>query len=195
MVVSTPPHQVTSLLQAWSLGDDQALQQLIPLVYEELHRVARRYMSAERGSHTLQTTALIHEVYVRLVDVPSASVRNRAHFFAICARLMRNVLVDFARSRGYQKRGGGAVHVALNETVYVSSSPDPNLVALDEALEQLAAFDRRKSDVVELRFFGGLSVEETAEALAISPETVTRDWKFAKAWLLRTLNSKDGHAG
>jgi RNA polymerase sigma factor (TIGR02999 family) len=191
--VSTPPHQVTSLLQAWSLGDDQALHQLIPLVYDELHRVARRYMSAERGSHTLQTTALIHEVYVRLVDVPSASVRNRAHFFAICARLMRNVLVDFARSRGYQKRGGGAVHIALSESLYVSSSPDPNLVALDEALEQLAALDRRKSDVVELRFFGGLSVEETAEALAISPETVTRDWKFAKAWLLRALNPEDGH--
>lgn len=189
----TESHQVTSLLQAWSLGDDRALQQLIPLVYDELHRVARRYMSDERASHTLQTTALIHEVYVRLVDVNRASVRNRAHFFAICARLMRNVLVDFARSRGYQKRGGGAVHVALNETLYVSSSPDPNLVALDEALDQLAALDRRKSDVVELRFFGGLSVDETAEALAISPETVTRDWKFAKAWLLRMLDPKDGH--
>jgi len=192
-VSPTPPSQVTSLLQAWSLGDEQALQQLIPLVYEELRRVAGRYMAGERASHTLQTTALIHEVYVRLVDVPSTSIRNRTHFFAICARLMRNVLVDFARSRGYEKRGGGAVHVALDEALHVSSTPDPDLVALDQALERLGAVDRRKSQVVELRFFGGLSVDETAEALEISPETVMRDWKFAKVWLLRELAPKDAH--
>lgn len=192
-VSPTPPHEVTSLLQAWSLGDEQALQQLIPLVYEELRRVAGRYMAGEHASHTLQTTALIHEVYVRLVDVPSASIRNRTHFFAICARLMRNVLVDFARSRASEKRGGGAMHVALDEALHVSSTPDPDLVALDQALERLAAIDRRKSQVVELRFFGGLSVDETADALAISPETVMRDWKFAKVWLLRELDPQDAH--
>lgn len=185
---SPPPHQVTSLLQAWSQGDEAALQQLIPVVYEELRRVAQRHMASERPSHTLQTTALIHEVYVRLVDVPSASIRNRAHFFAMCARLMRNVLVDFARSRQYQKRGGGAVHVTLDEALHVSSTLDPDLVAIDEALTRLAAFDCRKGQVVELRFFGGLSVEETSIALDISPETVMRDWKFAKSWLLRDLD-------
>lgn len=192
---SPTPHHVTSLLQAWSQGDEDALQQLIPVVYDELRRVARRYMAGERASHTLQTTALIHEVYVRLVDVPGATVRNRAHFFAICARLMRNVLVDFARSRQYQKRGGGAVHVALDEALHVSSMPDPDLVVIDDALERLATFDRRKSQVVELRFFGGLSVEETAEALDISPETVMRDWKLAKVWLLRELDPNGPHGG
>lgn len=190
---SPPPHHVTSLLQAWSLGDEQALQQLIPIVYDELRRVAGRYMAGERASHTLQATALIHEVYVRLVDVQSASIRNRAHFLAICARLMRNVLVDFARSRRYEKRGGGAVHVELDEALHVSSMPDPDLVAVDEALERLAAFDVRKGQVVELRFFGGLSVDETAEALGISPETVMRDWKFAKSWLLRELDPEAPH--
>lgn len=190
---SPPPHQVTSLLQAWSLGDEQALQQLIPVVYEELRRVARRHMAGERASHTLQTTALIHEVYVRLVDVRSASVRNRAEFLALSARLMRNVLVGFARSRRYQKRGGGARHVALDEALHVSPTQDPDLVAIDDALERLAAFDRRKSQVVELRFFGGLSVNETAEALEISPETVMRDWKLAKAWLRRELDPKGPH--
>jgi RNA polymerase sigma factor (TIGR02999 family) len=185
---SPPPQQVTSLLQAWSQGDEAALQQLIPIVYEELRRVAKRQMASERPSHTLQTTALIHEVYVRLVDVPGASIRNRAHFFAMCARLMRNVLVDFARSRQYQKRGGGAVHVALDEALHVPAIGDPDLVAIDEALARLSAFDRRKGQVVELRFFGGLSVEETAIALDISAETVMRDWKLAKSWLLRELD-------
>lgn len=190
---ATPPNQVTSLLQAWSLGDEDALQQLIPVVYEELRRVARRHMSGERTSHTLQTTALINEVYVRLVDVKSASIRNRAHFLALCARLMRNVLVDYARSRGYQKRGGGAVHVALDEALHVSSMADPDLVAVDDALKRLAVHDERKSKVVELRFFGGLSVEETAEALGISAETVMRDWKLAKVWLLRDLDPNRTH--
>lgn len=192
---SPPPHQVTSLLQAWSQGDEAALQQLIPIVYEELRRVAQRHMASERPSHTLQTTALIHEVYVRLVDVPSAPIRNRAHFFALCARLMRNVLVDFARSRQCQKRGGEAAHVALDEALHVSATADPDLVAIDEALARLAACDRRKGQVVELRFFGGLSVEETAIALDVSPETVMRDWKFAKSWLLRELDPEAQRGG
>lgn len=177
-----PPPHVTALLQAWSLGDEDALQQLLPVVYDELRRVARRHMSGERAAHTLQTTALINEVYVRLVDVQSASIRDRTHFLALCARLMRNVLVDYARARGYQKRGGGIVHVAFDDALHVSAEADPNLVAID------AGHDRRKSQVVELRFFGGLTVAETAEALGISQETVMRDWKLAKAWLLRELD-------
>jgi RNA polymerase sigma-70 factor (ECF subfamily) len=192
---SPPPHHVTSLLQAWSGGDEEALHQLIPVVYDELSRVARRYMAGERASHTLQTTALIHEVYLRLVDIPGATIHNRAHFFAICARLMRNILVDFARSRQYQKRGGGAAHVVLDEALHVSAMPDPDLEAIDDALQRLETFDRRKSQVVELRFFGGLTVEETAEALNISPETVMRDWKLAKVWLLRELDPNGAHGG
>jgi len=195
MSTPTPPPHVTSLLRAWGDGDEQALQQLIPLVYEELRRIARRHMAGERASHTLQTTALINEAYVRLVDGPSTPIHNRAHFLAMCARLMRNILVDFARSRRYQKRGSGAVHVPLDEALDVAAVGDPDLIAIDETLVRLAAFDQRKSQVVELRFFGGLSVEETAEALTISPETVMRDWKFAKAWLLRELDpeSTRGH--
>ena len=158
-------------------------------MHDELRRVASRHMAGERPSHTLQTTALINEVYVRLVDVKRASIRNRAHFMSLCARLMRNVLVDFARSRKYDKRGGGAVHVELDEALHVASMTDPDLVAVDDALQRLAALDQRKSKVVEFRFFGGLSVDETAEALEISPETVMRDWKFAKAWLRRELSA------
>jgi RNA polymerase sigma factor (TIGR02999 family) len=179
---------VTSLLQAWSQGDEGALQQLIPVVYDDLHRVASRQMAGERPAHTLQTTALINEVYVRLIDVQSASIRDRAHFFAICARLMRNVLVDFARSRHNQKRGGGVVHVAIDEGLDVAALADPDLVTVNDALERLSAVDVRKGKVVEMRFFGGMSVEETAEALEVSPETVMRDWKFAKAWLMRELD-------
>jgi RNA polymerase sigma-70 factor (ECF subfamily) len=185
------PNEVTALLHAWGEGDERALEQLIPLVHEELRRVAHRHMAGERAPHTLQTTALINEVYVRLVDVPGGQFPNRAHFLGLCARLMRNILVDFARSRQYQKRGGGARHVALDEALHVASMPDPDLVAVHEALERLTAFDRRKGDVVELRFFGGLSVQETADALKVSPETVMRDWKLAKAWLLRELNPED----
>ena len=182
-----PPSEVTALLHAWGDGNEAALQQLIPVVYEELRRVASRQMAGERPSHTLQTTALIHEVYVRLVDMKATSLRNRSHFVALCARLMRNVLVDFARSRKYHKRGGGAAHVELDEALHVTAMADPDLIAVDEALNRLAVLDARKSKVVELRFFGGLSVEETADALEISAETVMRDWKFAKAWLLREL--------
>jgi RNA polymerase sigma factor (TIGR02999 family) len=192
MAADQPP-DVTALLQAWKEGDEAALQQLIPVVYDELRRLARRYMAGERASHTLQATALIHEVYVRLVDVRQASFRNRAQFFGLCARLMRNVLVDFARAHRYDKRGGGAVHVVLDESIHVLSGLEPDLVAINDALERLGAVDRRKSQVVELRFFGGLTVEETAETLDISAETVMRDWKFAKAWLLRDLKSDGLH--
>jgi RNA polymerase sigma-70 factor (ECF subfamily) len=188
-------HDVTSLLEAWGRGEEGALQELIPVVYDELRKIARRHMAGERPSHTLQTTALIHEVYVRLVDVSSASVHNRAHFLALCARLMRNVLVDFARSRQYDKRGGGALHVELDEALHVSPGPQPDLIGIDDALKRLAVFDPRKSQVVELRFFGGLTVEETAEALDVSRETVLRDWKLAKAWLLRELDNRAPHAG
>jgi RNA polymerase sigma factor (TIGR02999 family) len=189
MSASFPPTlPVTALLRAWSDGDEHALQQLIPVVYEELRRVAGRHMAGERASHTLQTTALIHEVYVRLVDMKHVSIHNRAQFLGLSARLMRNVLVDFARSRTYDKRGGGAVHVELEEALHVASGADPDLVAMDEALGRLSKVDDRKSKVVELRFFGGFTVAETADALDISPETVMRDWQFAKAWLMRELS-------
>jgi RNA polymerase sigma factor (TIGR02999 family) len=192
MPAPSPSNQVTALLEAWNLGDEQALHQLVPIVYDELRHVARRHMAGERPSHTLQTTALIHEVYVRLADMRSTSIKNRAHFLGLCAKLMRNVLVDFARSRKYEKRGGGAAHVELDEALHVAVSDDPDLVAIDDALERLAAIDPRKSQVVELRFFGGLSVAETGDALDISPETVMRDWKIAKSWLLRELSHGAG---
>ena len=186
-------HEVTALLQAWGRGDEDALQHLIPVVYDELRRLARRQMAGERTSHTLQTTALIHEVYMRLVDVPGTSIQNRAHFLALCARLMRHVLVDMARARRYDKRGGGAVHVTIDEALHVSREEAPDLLGIDEALTRLGAVDPRKSRVVEMRFFGGLSVDETAEALDISRETVLRDWKLAKAWLLRELSGREPH--
>jgi len=181
---------ITELLKAWGDGDQQALENLTPLVYKELHRVAHRYMADERASHTLQTTALVNEVYLRLVDVRGVSWQNRAHFFAICARTMRRILIDFARSRQYQKRGGEVISVTLDDALGVSSQSSVDLVALDNALKGLGNLDPRKSQVVELRFFGGLNVEETAEALKISPETVMRDWKFARAWLARELSAE-----
>jgi RNA polymerase sigma-70 factor, ECF subfamily len=185
----TPPEQgITQLLQAWGNGDQQALELLTPLVYKELHRLAERYMADERPGHTLQTTALVNEAYLRLVDVRGVSWQNRAHFFALCARTMRRILIDFARSRQYQKRGGDVVAVAIDEALEVVEQPSVNLVALDDALNDLPKLDPRKAQVVELRFFGGLSVEEAAEALKISPETVMRDWKFARVWLARHLS-------
>lgn len=184
------PHEITALLRAWSDGDSQALVRLTPLVYEQLHRSARRYMARERSDHTLQTTALINEVYMRLVDLGNVSWHDRAHFFAVCARLMRRILTDFARSRAYLKRGGGAPRFSFDEKLYMSCEPTPNLVALDDALTALAAVDERKSHVVELRFFGGLTVEEAAEVLKVSEETVKRDWKLAKLWLLRELSAE-----
>ena len=184
-------HEVTRLLQAWRAGDDRALEQLMPLVYNELRRLARRYMTAEQSGHTLQTTALVHETYLRLVDAKSIDWQNRAHFYAICARVMRRILVDFARSRNYQKREGNFAHIQLEEAATVSTIVSSELLAVDEALRQLAAVDTRKSEVVEMRFFGGLTVEEIATALQVSPETVMRDWKLAKAWLLRELSHEE----
>src|SRR5271166_4731518 len=184
-------HEVTQLLKAWTTGDEQALEKLTPLVYEQLHRVAQRCMAGERTGHTLQTTALVNEVYLQLVDCGQINWQDRAHFFAVSAQLMRRILIDFARSRGYQKRGGGAPHLSLDDAPSVCNEPDTNLVALDDALKALAAVDERKSKVVELRFFGGLSVEETAEVLKVSADTVVRDWRLAKVWLLRELSEGD----
>jgi RNA polymerase sigma factor (TIGR02999 family) len=178
--------QVTRLLVAWGAGDESAFDALAPLVYDELRRLARRSMGGERVGHTLQATALVNEAYLKLVDIQQVQWQNRAHFFAIAARLMRRILIDFARSKHSQKRGAGGQKVSLDEALLVAD-PGQNLVAVDDALRALADVDERKSQVVEMRFFGGLSVEETAEALHISPETVMRDWKVAKAWLSREL--------
>jgi RNA polymerase sigma factor (TIGR02999 family) len=180
-------HEVTGLLIAWRAGDPDALARLTPIVYQELHRLAAAYMARERPGHTLQATALVHEAYLRLVDLQGVGWRDRAHFFAVAARTMRRILVDFARARNYQKRDGGE-RVSLDESVVLTQQPGPQLVALDDALNQLAAIDSRKSQIVELRYFGGLQVEETAEALNLSPETVMRDWRAAKAWLYLQLN-------
>jgi RNA polymerase sigma factor (TIGR02999 family) len=184
------PSEVTQLLLAWGDGDQSALEKIIPLVYDELRRLARIHMGRERGGHTLQTTALVNEAYLRLVDMRRMRWQNRAQFFAISAQLMRRILVDFARSRGYQKRGGGARHVSFDEALYVTRQQDTDLVALDDALRALDEVDPRKSKVVELKFFGGLSVEETAHVLKVSPDTVMRDWKMAKAWLLREMSGE-----
>ena len=181
-------HEVTRLLKAWTTGDEQALEKLTPLVYEDLHRVARHYMAGQRPGHVLQTSALVNEVYLQLVDCGQMNWQDRAHFFAVSAQLMRRILIDFARSRGSQKRGGGALHISLDEAPSVCHEPDPNLVALDDALKALAVVDERESKVVELRFFGGLSIKETAEVLKVSVETVMRDWRMAKIWLLRELS-------
>jgi RNA polymerase sigma-70 factor (ECF subfamily) len=186
-------HEITQLLRAWSGGDQAALDKLTPLVYEEMHRAAHRYMAQERPGHMLQTTALVNEVYLRLVDIRQVTWQDRAHFLAVCARLMRRVLTDFARSRGYLKRGGDSPRVALDEALLVSREPPADLIALDDGLNALAAFDPRKSEVVELRFFGGLSVEETAEVLKVSPETVKRDWRLARVWLAREMGGKQGN--
>jgi RNA polymerase sigma factor (TIGR02999 family) len=181
-------HEVTSLLQAWSAGDEKALDKLAPLVYQELHRTAHRYMARENSGHTLQTTALVNEVYLRLVNVRNVDWQGRAHFYAICARMMRRVLTDFARSRRYIKRGGDAIHLPFEEALFPGREAEPDIVDLDEALNVLGAMDHRKTQVVELRFFGGFSVEETAKVLDVSVETVHRDWKLAKAWLMRELS-------
>src|SRR5262249_677543 len=181
------PHEVSRLLRAWSEGDKAAMDQLMPLVYGELRRLAKHHMRRERPGHTLQTTALIHEAYLRLIGAGQVRLENRRHFFAAASRLMRQALIDLARERGSHKRGGAAEQVSLDEALMVSQQRDDELLALDEALLALAEFDARKSQVVELRFFGGLSVEETAEALDVSVETVHRDWRLARSWLLRKL--------
>jgi RNA polymerase sigma-70 factor, ECF subfamily len=184
-----PTHEITALLQAWNRGDEQALEKLTPLIYDELYRSAKRSMSRGRRGNSMQTTALINELYVRMLDLKRVTWQNRAHFFAICARLMRNILVDLFRAAQYQKRGGGAMRITFDESLTVSPQAGRDLVAVDEALKRLAALDTRKGQVVELRFFGGLSVKETAEVLKISAETVMRDWKFAKVWLLGELSA------
>jgi RNA polymerase sigma-70 factor, ECF subfamily len=182
------PREITALLLAWSGGDRQALDRLIPLVEAELHRLAARYIRRERPGHTLQTTALVNEAYLRLVDWQTVRWENRAHFFGVSAQLMRRILVDHARRENYLKRGGGALQVSLGEAeAKTAEERGVDLLALDEALDKLARFDERKSRMVELRFFAGLSVEETAEVLKVSPRTVKREWAFAQAWLHNEL--------
>ena len=180
--------QITELLQLCSQGDQSAVEKLAPLVYDELHRLARRYMSDERPGHTLQTTALVNEAYLRLVDSSQTTWEGRTHFFGVCAQVMRRILVDWARSRKALKRGGDVSALDLNEALAAAQQPGTDLVAVDDALQALAAIDPRKSQVVELRFFGGLNMKETAEVLNVSVETVQRDWKIAKSWLQRELS-------
>lgn len=184
------PQEITQLLLNWSKGDQAALNQLIPLVYPELKRLARRYMVREDPGHTLQTSALINEAYLRLVDRQNAEWQDRAHFFAVAAQIMRHILVDHARKYRYEKRGGGKRHVPLDEGAIVREERAGELVALDDALTRLAAIDPRKSQIVELRFFGGLTVEETAEVMKLAPITIMREWRAAKAWLWREISAK-----
>jgi len=183
-----PANPVTALLKAWGSGDEAALNDLVPLVESELRRLARGYMGRERAGHTLQTTALVNEAYLRLVDAQDVRWNDRAHFFGIAARLMRRVLVDHARQRAFQKRGGAAQAVSFDDAMLVSRAPDIELLDLDRALQALAVVDDRKARVVEMRYFGGMTVEETADALAVSTETVKRDWRLAKLWLLDELD-------
>jgi RNA polymerase sigma factor (TIGR02999 family) len=183
-----PAHQITQLLQAWSAGDEGALEKLVPLVYDDLHRLAQRYMAQEPPGHTLQTTALVHEAYLRLLASAHPSWQDRTHFYAVCARLMRRILVDWARARQTRKRRSGAAPLRLEEALAGLGSPGTDLVAVDDALTALAAVDPRKSQIVELRFFGGLNAKETAEVLKVSEDTALRDWKLAKIWLKRELS-------
>jgi RNA polymerase sigma factor (TIGR02999 family) len=186
--MNQPPHEVSQLLVAWSNGDEAARDQLMSLVYHELHRLAHHYMQRESSGHTLQTSALVNEAFLRLVDQREVQWRNRAHFFGIAAQMMRRILVDYARSRRNVKRGGGIPEISLDEAI-VSDERRAEVVALDETLDRLADIDSRKSQIVELRFFGGLSIEEAAEVLGVSPGTVMRDWTLAKAWLRREMSS------
>jgi RNA polymerase sigma factor (TIGR02999 family) len=182
--------EITDLLLAWNEGEPTALQELAPLVDAELRRLARSYLRRERAGHTLQTTALINEAYVRLIDSRRVHWENRAHFYGLAARVMRQILVDFSRRRNYQKRGGGLHQITLVDAFAVEPGKDPDLLALDEALQELAKVDERKAQVVEMRFFGGLTEKEVAFALNVSPETARRDWRLARAWLLRRLTQK-----
>ena len=181
------PQEITQLLMNWSQGDKAALDQLVPLVYPELRRLARRHMDREDPAHTLQTSALINEAYLKLVDQQNVKWQNRAHFFAVAAQVMRHILVDRARTRNYAKRGGGAPKLPLDEAAALTEQRAGELIALDDALRELATLDERKSQIIELRFFGGLSLEETAEVMNISPSTVQREWRAAKARLHRTM--------
>jgi RNA polymerase sigma-70 factor, ECF subfamily len=193
-VTRSSPREVSLLLQAWRGGNQEALDRLIPLVHQELHRLAHIYMTRERVDHTLQTTALVNEAYLRLVDADKVAWQDRAHFFAIAANLMRRILVDFARSRAYRKRGGDRKEVSLEEALLVSPDADPDLVKIDDALKALAAFDPRKAKVVELRFFGGLDLDETAAVLKVSRDTVKRDWRLARVWMYSEMTGSSGHA-
>jgi len=194
MAQSAPSqHELTGLLIDWGNGSQDALKQLFPLVYEELRRLAHRYMRRERQGHSLQTTAVVHEAYLRLIDQKHVQWQNRAHFFAIAAQMMRRILITHAQSHAYAKRGGGTLKVSLDEAAIVSKERAGELIALDEALTGLTAIDPRRSKVVELRFFGGLTNEEIAEVLKISPNTVTRDWNVAKAWLHREMSKEQGN--
>ena len=189
--MQTPsPKEITGLLVAWGDGDQSALEQLAPLVQSELYRLAHHYMGRERHGHTLQTSALVNEAYIRLIDWKNVRWQNRAHFFAVSAQLMRRILVDFARGRQNLKRGGDVLRVSLTAAAALPSGRGADLVALDEALKTLAEVDLRKSQVVEMRFFGGLSIKEVAEVLEVSEETVMRDWRLAKVWLLRELGTE-----
>jgi RNA polymerase sigma factor (TIGR02999 family) len=183
------PREVTGLLVAWSEGDQTALEKLMPIVYAELHHLAKRYMGHEHLGHTLQTSALVNEAYIRLIEASGVRWQNRTHFFAVSAQIMRRILVDFARAKQNLKRGGGARQVTLDEGLVVSPESGADLLALDEALERLAVLNERQSRVVELRYFGGLNEDEVAEALKVSPRTVRNDWSLAKAWLYRELSS------
>jgi RNA polymerase sigma-70 factor (ECF subfamily) len=189
--MTSSPQSVTQLLIEWRDGDETALDRLIPLVYNEMRRLARYYMRRERREHTLQTSALINEAYIRLVDHKGMRWQNRAHFYAVAAQAMRRILVDHARSRNYTKRGGGVRMVELDEAATVAQEQAAEMIALDEALNDLTAIDPRQGKIVELRYFGGMSVEETAEALGVSSVTVMRDWRAAKAWLLRSLSAEE----
>ena len=184
------PEEMTKLLAGWSNGDRDVLDRMMPLVYEELHRLAHGYMARERGGHTLQTTALVNEVYLKLANKEGMRLQSRAHFLAVAARQMRYILVDYARSHAREKRGGDANKVPLDEALDVSEEHSTEMLELDEALTNLASFDERKSRIAELRFFAGLTVDETAEALSVSPETVNRDWRLAKAWLRKELSKQ-----
>jgi RNA polymerase sigma factor (TIGR02999 family) len=182
------PHEITKLLTDWSGGDSTALDRVIPLVYDELHRLAHQHMRRERAGHLLQTSALINEAYLRLMEQPELNLENRTHFFGIAARLMRQILVDEARKRNSAKRGGVAIQVSLTQATNVVQEQAANVVALDDALKTLESIDGRQSQIVELRFFGGLSIEETAKVLSVSPGTVMRDWTFARAWLRNEMS-------
>ena len=193
-MLSSPTHEITALLQAWNRGDHQALDKLTPLIYQQLRRAARRCLARGPRGNTLETTALINELYLKVADMNRITWQNRAHFFAICAQQMRWILTDLYRSKKYKKRGAGAQPVSLDESSVLAPRPTRDLLAIDEALKSLEVVDQRKSRVVELRFFGGLNVKETAEVLQVSPETVMRDWKMAKAWLLCELSGKNPDA-
>jgi RNA polymerase sigma factor (TIGR02999 family) len=192
-MVPSPSPEVTGLLRAWSGGDEGALARIVELVYPELRDIARRCLSRERPDHTIQATALVHEAYLRLIDIKQIKWQDRAHFFAVGARVMRRILVDHARARGCAKREGAVRRAAFNDALLLSVEPDPMVVRLDEALEKLAAFDSRKAQVVEMRYFGGLTADEIAAVLRVSPQSVHRDWSLAKSWLVREMNREEAH--